>query len=309
MFSQNEIAELIQIINRRQIVFIAEQFGKAVLTKEEIETLVNNGVPVASIPTEGVLDTAFKFGILSEAIGDKRAKGMNLEQFKRFLASGEFVPLNAREQFVLNSIKTQSLADIRGLGGKMTQEFARIASDPKLSVRQNYEQIIRDKAALAVEKRKSVKWMVSEIGHTTEEWGRDFDRIADYTLHRAYDEGRAASIEREGGENALVYKHVQQGACKHCIRLYLTAGMGSQPKLFKLSELIKNGTNIKVKVEDWKPIIGATHPYCRCTLMEYQEGYEWDETQGIFVDSGKHERLVQRKSKLKVTVGNKTTEI
>ena len=59
-----------------------------------------------------------------------------------------------------------------------------------------------------------------------------------------------------------VFKDVFVGGCRHCIRLYLTGGIGSQPKIFKISDLIANGDNIGVKVNDWKPVISSTHPHC-----------------------------------------------
>ena len=51
------------------------------------------------------------------------------------------------------------------------------------------------------------------------------------------------------------------GACKECISAYLTAGFGSKPKVFKLSDLLSNGTNVGRKQKDLKPILGPHHPY------------------------------------------------
>ena len=72
------------------------------------------------------------------------------------------------------------------------------------------------------------------------------------------------------------FKDVYNGACKHCIKAYLTGGIDSEPKIFKLSELRANGTNIGKKPEAWLPVIGGMHPHCRCTLNKYNPLYSWD---------------------------------
>ena len=72
------------------------------------------------------------------------------------------------------------------------------------------------------------------------------------------------------------------GNCKHCIRLYTTNGIGSKPKIFKLSELQGNGTNIGRKSAEWLAVVGSTHLNCRCTLNEVPQGFEWNEKTKAF---------------------------
>lgn len=50
--------------------------------------------------------------------------------------------------------------------------------------------------------------------------------------------------------------------CPDCVRLHLTAGPGSPPRIFKLSELQANGTNVGKKRAAWKAVIGPVHPWC-----------------------------------------------
>lgn len=89
--------------------------------------------------------------------------------------------------------------------------------------------------------------------------------------------GRVQSYMREGdGPNTLIYFDVYPAACRHCIRLYLTAGIGSEPKLFTAEELIGNGTNIGRRVADWKPtIITAVHPFCYDDKVEVLTNKGW----------------------------------
>lgn len=102
---------------------------------------------------------------------------------------------------------------------------------------------------------------------------------------------------------------IWSGNCRHCIRLYLTKGIGSKPIVFKLSKLIENGTNVGKKVKEWKATLGSVHPFCRCELRQIPDGYVWDDEKKAFVPSKVTERKVERRSKVKITVGDKTFEV
>ena len=85
------------------------------------------------------------------------------------------------------------------------------------------------------------------------------------------------------GMEALVYKDVFPQACRWCIKLYLTGGIGSEPRIFKVSELKANGNNYGLKPMQWKPIIGSVHPFCRCNLEQYDPDREWDSKQRGYI--------------------------
>ena len=170
----------------------------------------------------------------------------------------------------------------------------------------------------AIKERKGVQEVVSQIGKMQGNWDRDFGRIADFVLHTAFDEGRSLNIGKTRGAQALVYKDVYAGACKHCIKAYLTGGIMSEPKIFKLDQLQANGTNVGRKVDEYLPVIGPLHPWCRCTLMRTPSEFTLeDHNKGIWIWNGqdfvrdlqKYQRKVKRSSKVKVTVNNITTEI
>lgn len=62
----------------------------------------------------------------------------------------------------------------------------------------------------------------------------------------------------------VVYKKVTNDGslCPWCAKFY---GVGT-PKLYTLAELQANGTNYGKPKSEWKAVIGATHPFCRCEL-------------------------------------------
>lgn len=296
-----QIQELTKIIEKKHLVFISHTLGSNILSKDDINLLKGYGVDVAKLSKYGTVDEAFRFGILADALGSKKAKKMSYNQFKKHLSSGEFIPLTKAEQIALDHVKIRMYGDVKGLGNRISSDFKNIAIESSKKKRKHYENILRETITEGVEKRKTVREIASDLGHKTKDWARDFDRIADYVLHEAFDTGKAISIQKQYGDEAYVHKQVYPGACEHCVRLYLTAGIGSKPKIFKVSTLIGNGTNIGLKQADWKPVLGSTHPWCRCETFYLPPNHEWDNKEQDF--KLKRETYgIKRKSKIKISI-------
>jgi len=276
-FTPAQIQELLRVIDLHIVSFIAGKVTKQYLTPDEVELLKKHGVKVPMGAMS--MEEAFKFGILSQAMETQKLNKMPYETFKKNLKTKSFLPLDFRERNALNQIEYQAYNEIKGLGNKIKGSFGRIAVEADKKQREKYEKLIETTARKTVLNRGGVKEMKSALGHATGDWARDFDRMADYILHEAHDHGRAHGIERRDGKDALVYKKVFDRACKHCERLYMD---GDKPKIFKLSVLRANGTNVGKKVADWKPVVGATHPWCRCQLEYVGKNKVWDDKLGKF---------------------------
>lgn len=123
--------------------------------------------------------------------------------------------------------------------------------------------------------------------------------------------GEVGCLEVEKNNTLFIRRNgkmIWSGNCRHCISLYLTGGIGSRPRIFTVAELLANGTNIGRKSKDWKPVLGTVHPFCRCDLRFIPPGYEWDEDSKKFAPKPPENR-VQRKSKVKITVGDLNFEV
>lgn len=117
--------------------------------------------------------------------------------------------------------------------------------------------------------RGTTKRLASDIGHSTEDWTRDIQRIAQTEGHTAVSNGVAEAWRAEEGARqrprpVLVFKIPRPGACHHCIDLHLEGG---SPRIYLLSELEGNGTNVGRKTADWRAVVGSTHPWCGCPLL------------------------------------------
>ena len=247
IFSPQQVTDIVSILMKHQLTFIAEQLGLNYLSPNDRAILTAAGIDLNKYTnSQGIIDHAYMFGLLAEALGDDRAKGMDYKQFQKFIKSGQFVPLTDEEEFVLEQVKTQSYNDITGLGSRIIQGTRNIIVRANLRQQNQIRNIIKKKAVEAVKYRQSAAKMASELGHATEDWERDWLRISYYVLQNAYNYGRARAIFREHGQDAEVYFDVLKGACRHCRELYLTDpdDENSQPIIFKLKDVIANGNNI-----------------------------------------------------------------
>jgi len=307
IFTSKQIDELMSIIDMHHFMFIGTNIDPKYLSTEEQSILRKSGIDIDKYRGRtGKIEEAFAFGILSSANSDARVKGMQYKEFKKFISSKNYIPLTFKEMAAIDHLKYQAHADIKTMSDRIKSDLSNIMLDKDKAYMTKFEEIKRDAAIKVVEMRGTVRDMVSEIGLKTGKWEMDLGRMAEYTLHNAYEEGRAAELERSGGEEILVYKDVYPGACKHCIKHYLTAGFGSRPVIFKLSELRANGTNVGKKVGAWQATLGSLHPHCRCTVNELPSGSTWDDEKGRFVmgkSSIKSEKVRNRK-KISVKIGD-----
>lgn len=309
IFTQDQIWELLRIVDFQYSVYIGKHVGTDILTHDDLKILRDYGFDVKTIKSVPTVEQAFQFGRLSKALGNSRTKSItNYNDFKKFLAAGGFADLNRYEQTVLNTIKSQSYGAIKSIGESVKLDIRTAISNENIARRSNYEDIIRSAAKKTVADRTSLKNMMLEIGNRTQDWNTKLGRIVETEMHNAFEEGRATMIQQDEGSDALVYKDVYPGACRHCIRLFLTGGLGSEPRVFKLSELRANGTNVGRKAAEYLPVIGAVHPYCRCTLNIVPFGYKWDKEKRAFTEPDKEfkrQSYAHIKAPLKVTIGDK----
>src|ERR1017187_1717809 len=137
--------------------------------------------------------------------------------------------------------------------------------------------------------------LASDLGHLTNDWGRDWRWIAHHITLDHFNYKKAQEFLNSFGDT-LVYKNVYKEGCKACKKLYLKnpdIENDNEPKVYKLSELILNGDNLNPKYffeeenQELKPVIGASifgfnkeHEYLywdHSTLSYLRKGEIWDD--------------------------------
>lgn len=263
IFTPNQIQELVSIVDSQHILFAAKTLGPEVLSEKDKEVLKDHGIEFEDLESNKSIETALQFGMISQSLSKPTVKAMKWPEFKRWVQSGGHIPLTTQEKQIVSVLKQKTYTHIKGLGNRISNDLTHEIIEASQVQRTKTEKLIKKELTQGVLDRQSVQQIVSNLGHKTGDWQRDWARITETEMQNAFEEGRAAMIKRQNeGKDPLVFKDVFLGACKHCIRLYLTHGIGSKPKIFKLSELEANGTNIGLKVDQWKPTISATHPFC-----------------------------------------------
>ena len=152
------------------------------------------------------------------------------------------------------------------------KEVAKVEADPKLRF-QKIEQI-RVKTADAVSRGKTADELAKELRTTTEEWGRNWGRIAKTELQGAYNEATVIEAIRLYGPEGLIARPPENGACVHCKALLLDSD--GTPKIFTVENIVNNGTNVGKKSAQWEATVWPIHPHCRCGTQIVPEGFVFD---------------------------------
>lgn len=310
LFTEDEIKKILTNIDLAVVKMVAQVLGKDYLTTEDLALLKKKGVDLVKlIPKFPSHYQAFLFGRVSAAVGTKATAQMTYSEFTAFLSKmGLFEP-TSREMAFYKVAANKTYTHIKGFADRIKNDVRASISAEELSYLQAQEQAKAD-ATLRKEmlegtfEKRSVKKITSNLANQMNDWQRDWGRIVETESQDIYNLGRA-EIMMEEDPDPLVYFDVFPGACRHCIRLYLTGGIGSQPRVFRLSELMANGTNYGVKSKDWKATIHPVHPFCRCDLRYLPKGYVWNPDTHQFEPPKNYERKVERKSRAKITIGNK----
>jgi hypothetical protein len=305
----SQIENILNQASKNILLYIGMNIGEAALMSADRSLLMSMGVDIDGLG--GAFPPYYKMfllGRLTQMIGDQNSQKLELSDFEKYLQSGQYQPLTPFEEAQYMIARQMSYAHLKNLENRVRDDVNGAILEEL--TRSEYENIIKEEVEAGVRERKSITNIISDIGHRTGDWSKDLGRIVDTEMNNIFQKGRVVELKKtDPTKDPLVYKDVYEGACRHCIALYLTDGLGSQPRLFKLSELVANGSNIGRKVADWKATITGVHPWCRCTLRKLIKGMTWSATDKQFVHDAKvlkqEEKRLGIKGVVKVTIGNK----
>lgn len=283
LFTTAQLHDLAQIIRDYHTAISIGFFGPTSVPPDEVRRLVEQRIlPKSAL---GILDDAFAYGQLLAAVrteverGVARIPTMTLAGIKKRLKARP-LPLTSDEEFAREFARRSAATHVRGLGNRVAHDFETTAIEADRALRHRMQTAIRETLDDNIERRATWRKLKSDLGHKTKDWSRDFGRIAATEKTRAMQEGQVQGlIKREGDpKNVLVAKVPTPAACDHCVRLHLTAGAGSRPRVFRLADLQGNGTNVGRKAREWRAVVGPTHPWCECALVHVPEGWGFDST-------------------------------
>ena len=293
----NKIKTLIKLYH---LNFLYNIIGGDYLSEDEINFLEDNlGKSKLDSFKVPLLDKIFAFGKIAQKIGFENSNKITKKDLEDWLKENR---IKATEQ--LEKIKAQAYLDV------LSKQF---------KIEKDLRQGILNEANKEEFKMSNV---VEYIKEKFEDWSYLKDTIS-YISESALNEGKIEEIKNKIGEDKvdpLVYKVpiLDEKLCSACKKAYLNND--GTPRLFKLSELAANGTNIGRKYKSWLPVISQMHLHCRCLLQYFEnlpnttlDDYEFNENKHRYILKEKilndTNRKVQRKSKVKIVIGQKEFEV
>lgn len=146
-----------------------------------------------------------------------------------------------------------------------------------------FQEIIKEKVSEAIEEHKAVNQLTTDLRQATEDWARDWQRIAATEMQLAYETGFVESTKVAHGSEARMAKIPEPSACGECLKHYL--GPDGKPRIMPVSWWEKNGvSNFGRKKAEWKAVTGAMHPWCRCTLVRVPEMMHFNDDWSLIPD-------------------------
>jgi hypothetical protein len=291
---------MIDMIRLNQVLFIGTQLGMSYLSPYDKILLQTHGIdPDDKVLFGGIgeIERAYYFGIMAQILGGQKSFKVKRKDFDEWFANELVKPQSKTRVAGLQFLKNRAYTDLSGLGNKIADNFSQRILTASAAEQAKIRKIISKKTIEAFEKNKGKQWLASELRKLTQDWARDFSRIADYTLQEAYGFGRAQQILDDYGPDAKVYKQTFPGVCKHCEKNYGTPG--EKPVIYEIQDLIANGNNIGRKEQ--MPVVGPAHPWARSILHVVPPNSVWDDNKKDFVVQ-RVTHGVKRTSKVKVTI-------
>lgn len=282
LFSNKQVSELFETVDFFHTFYILEHIGLDSLNVKDKYLLKKRGIDLTNYKGKpDYITWSYQFGRIESMVRDRKTlRQLNLKQWKKFADTNTDLKLTKSDKYNIKIAKQQAYNDIK-----------RLADDIKGDLKQSLIEAgkIHKKDIGQKSLAKKVSQTVSKtLANRVKKYSARFKTISGYNMHNAYQEGIAAELLHTVGEFAKVYFTVHPDACDHCVRVYLSSGRGSQPKIFLLKTVINNGSNIGRKAKDYKPSVGPLHPHCRCKMNKLPQGKsEWSEAQNRYVRSFK----------------------
>lgn len=272
ILTPDQIDALMRIIRDASTAVAIRTTGHEVPAAERKRLAAQGWLPEQGQLSFNFVTNSFEYGQVMAVAGS--TDGMSYDEFQRWLKDNP-VALSPEEQHTMAAASARAGQYCVGLGNRYQAELGNVVATEDVEWAQKVRGMIRDETAQKVEKRKTVGALRTKLGQLTQDWSRDWERIAITESQMAHQEGLLeATVERFGGGEKMA-KVPEPDACEHCFKHYTENG---KPRVETADWWMSQGpSNAGRKAKDWKPVLGAMHPHCRCQLVRVPEGWGFDE--------------------------------
>ena len=262
LMETRNLHQIDEIITDAHIEFVFRTLGPKALDSAGIRRAKDLGAKQQMDLTE----EAWVFGKL---LASGESPQMKYDELQRYARNHR---LDATERGAVDIARMRAANLCRGLGNKISSETGTLVIEADQDLRNRMITTIRGETAENIARRGTLGELRSALGGKTEDFARDFMRIAITETQNSVQQSQANQFVEDNGPDARVAKLPAPDACEACKRLHLEGG---KPKIFSLSELAANGTtNAGRKRSGWLAVVGSTHPGCTCELLFIPTGME-----------------------------------
>lgn len=263
-----------QAIRDGHLAFVAEVFGSSAIDPDDYDRLRAAG----KIRDERLLphDAALAAHALGVVAGHAEAHPTP-EMFWQHVGDDLRITTEAEREAVA-SLRDRIHQHVRALGNKFDDAVGRILLEADDDARRR--RVVGGRS----DARFDAPAVLARIHDAVNALRREWLRTAHTEVHNASEEAKAIAMSA-GGRDPMVFKRPHADACAHCRLLYLKPD-GVTPRLFRLSALLANGTNVGRRAgrptrsgrsrTEWKAVVGAVHPWCQCPLYIMPDGASFD---------------------------------
>lgn len=239
--------------------------------KPSPELIKKLGLPKSA---SDLITDAFVYGKLS-ILKDKDLSKMSAVEVSQLMKD---IKMTKAQQAAVDYLKIKAQTHIDTLTQKITSQVITSTVQNDMSLWTSVKEVVPK----AMEEGLSRSEVVQELRNYSKDWERDWERVAHTEMWGAKCKGEAQAIINgesplsKKGADTVVFKRPSPRACNKCIQLYLEKDRKT-PRLFKLSELMANGSNYGKKQADWLATLEPLHPNCMCVLNIMPIDMKFDE--------------------------------
>lgn len=272
--SRAQRARVRQAIRDGHLAFLAEVFGPDAVDRADYDRLRASGKIRDDKLGQDAASAAHALGTLA----DRDRVMASPDEFWRQVADDVSVATEAEREAV--AVARDRIGEhVRALSGRLEQAAGHAMTDVAEASRRRRLTSSQPGAPAPQEVIARVKKAIAELR-------RDWLRVAHTELHNAAEEAKAIALaRRDPGRDPRVFKRPRPDACAFCRMLFLKPD-GVTPRVFRLSALLANGTNVGRRAgqptrsgksrTEWKAVLGAVHPFCGCELFVLPAGAGFD---------------------------------
>lgn len=271
MISEAKLKKIKDLIDRKYRVIAVTLFGERDLPPGLLRDLKAKGL---------------KFKDISSLI--TQAYRHNLQRHPTFSPS----PMQPLKADAPPSPQRDRMAkfSIQQLNGAIAQLLAKQKDDleSKLEglIRQTnqnfkFEALAEPDRPMSALRAKTNSQLKSTLAGYAQDANRNWDRVVHTEVSNAIGLGSAERLLADGEDEGtsstqiICYRIVilDGHTCKHCRSFYLDSD--GTPALYRLSDLIANGSNYGKRTAEWRPCLTATHPNERCSpILRLRPGWK-----------------------------------